>query len=332
MAVVTRPDSMPEVCHDGPHCPTDGYLTTQPATSHLELRPHSLSPKHGLKGCRRGSKCGSYSTAGSVALVQPSAVLRRRSRPDHANLYRPENRLHALGAIRSEAVAEIRRASSGIVTENPEKGLAIADGQIEQALTDAGAPVCPPDVDGVQREADLDAHFFGGARCGETDHLWPLDRKPHHTTAGDELAPQLEEPVDDAGLGEPAGVAAVCLRPALQVTVGSARDILQRRRPIRSPSRTLMVPGTILPETSPLDHGGKALRAAGQRQRPGRSPAGFRWRPASGSGEVSSSRVPMVEPDHPQRFEEDLGQLGLGRVVAGRRAADHQRAARASGR
>src|SRR5215217_3576265 len=161
-------------------------LTTEPAASRFEPRPRLFNPKNRTQRVptelRVRQCCDDVGGLGSPSF-------RRCSKPHHPDLHRPEERLHALGTIWSKAVAEVERASPGIVTDDPEKGIALADGHIEQALTDTGSPVRPPDIDGVQGKGDLDAHFFGGTRHGETDHLWLLNRNPHHPTAGDVVAP-----------------------------------------------------------------------------------------------------------------------------------------------
>jgi hypothetical protein len=84
-----------------------------------------------------------------------------------------------------EAVSQIEGTRSGVVTEDPEKGIALTDGDIEEALTDTSSPVRLPDVDGVQLEPEVDPRFGGRAGYRETDHAWPLDRNRDRAPAGD---------------------------------------------------------------------------------------------------------------------------------------------------
>ena len=97
-------------------CSTDWYVITS-YCRHSSTRRHSLVL--------------------SSPLVLSSL---RGAAPHHADLDRPEERLHALRAIRSEAVSQIERTRSGVVAEDPEKGIALADGDIEEALTDTSSP------------------------------------------------------------------------------------------------------------------------------------------------------------------------------------------------
>src|SRR5215217_332703 len=130
-------------------------LTTEPAASRFEPRPRLFNPKNRTQRVPTELRVRQCCDDVFGGLGSPS--FRRCSKPHHPDLHRPEERLHALGTIWSEAVAEVERARPGI--------------------------------DGVQGKGDLDAHFFGGTRHGETDHLWLLNRNPHHPTAGDVVAP-----------------------------------------------------------------------------------------------------------------------------------------------
>ena len=287
-------------------------------------------PRSGSTGSRtfeRTATRGSFEPrrrGKSVRLMAPRP--RRHSSlagaaPHHADLDRPEERLHALRAIRSEAVSQIERTRSGVVAEDPEKGIALADGDIEEALTDTSSPVRLRTLmafNWKRRSTPAPRRRPAAAK----PITWPwtaiVTARPPAT-----LSRHISRNRLMSGAGRDARARASRSTPPASTRGDSPqrRDIVQRRWSIGHPVDA-HGSKTILPKTSPLIMAANPSRASASgsvRSITGRTPV------AAASGQRDQFVTGAHGgPDHPERLEEDLGQLGLGRIVARGGAADHQ--------
>ena len=125
-----------------------------------------------------------------MTTLSAKEVSRQHFATDHAHFDETtEEVFDLLGTVGHEAVAYIERPSSSVVPEHPEGCIAVADGGIEQPLTNTAAPISTADIDGVEVKGNIEARLGRRTSSCEADDDVTLHSQDHRLVQGENVGP-----------------------------------------------------------------------------------------------------------------------------------------------